>query len=464
MVSSKSISMKKEDLLDIKSFANQVSEAARAKPLPAFILSGNKGKNTGAGSGGNSAEAEKKFKRNLEVLKSEIEDKNREIDGLKAEVKDALDRSRRLERDKESLQTRLVDGQSKPPKETQVEAMNFSQAQELAKVKDQLWAQQQENTNLRKTIDVNLRAEISKLSTEKDKLLEKVEDLTNDKTRLQGRFDRLVGQPTDNIDKREALELSRQLQVGELTKQRDEAEQEKQELREALFKAEEKLLDLKFEKETFDLQYARLQKRIQELERQNLTSAQLSAKLKDEVQEDVKEIETTVGQGNTDKKKKKDTVRIKDKAKSTAELEMLVESLKRVIDKLKTENEALKKVSEKFAGAKDKAAQEKALRQKINNLEQHIHSLEMRDINLEEKDVMVKKLVTANKQLREDLTREVDRNLMLEEKYKEVKMMFENVAKSNKKNEELVFGMSTGANMTRYTDFMTEGSSPTKKY
>ena len=129
------------------------------------------------------------------------------------------------------------------------------------------------------------------------------------------------------------------------------------------------MLDLKFEKETFDLQYARLQKRIQELERQNMTSAQLSSKLKDEVQEDTREIETSVGQSNTGKNKKKDSVRVKDKAKSTADLEYLVGSLKQVIDKLKTENEALKKVSEKYAGAKDKAVLEKSLRQKINNLE-----------------------------------------------------------------------------------------------
>ena len=87
------------------------------------------------------------------------------------------------------------------------------------------------------------------------------------------------------------------------------------------------------------------------------------------MQRDTKEIESSIGQSNTNKKVKKDSNRIKDKAKSTAELEVLVESLKRVIDKLKTENEALKKVSDKFAGAKDKAAQEKALRQKINNLE-----------------------------------------------------------------------------------------------
>jgi len=80
-----------------------------------------------------------------------------------------------------------------------------------------------------------------------------VEDLRADKQRLQGRFDRLVGQPTDAIDKREALELSRQMQIAELEKGLKESDSEKQELREALFKAEEKMLDLKFEKETFDL-------------------------------------------------------------------------------------------------------------------------------------------------------------------------------------------------------------------
>jgi len=43
-----------------------------------------------------------------------------------------------------------------------------------------------------------------------------------------------------------------------LTGENQNMEKEIQQLREKLFKAEEKLLDLKFEKETFDLQYARL--------------------------------------------------------------------------------------------------------------------------------------------------------------------------------------------------------------
>ena len=51
-------------------------------------------------------------------------------------------------------------------------------------------------------------------------------------------------------------------------------------LQEQLFQAEEKNLDLKFEKETFDLQYARLQKRITDLEQYKLQSSQISANLK----------------------------------------------------------------------------------------------------------------------------------------------------------------------------------------
>lgn len=56
------------------------------------------------------------------------------------------------------------------------------------------------------------------MSTEKEKLQELVEDLRADKQRLQGKFDKLVGQPTDALDKREALELSRSMQISELEK------------------------------------------------------------------------------------------------------------------------------------------------------------------------------------------------------------------------------------------------------
>jgi len=135
------------------------------------------------------------------------------------------------------------------------------------------------------------------------------------------------------------------------------------EVQDRLFKAEEKLLDLKFEKETYDLQYARLQKRIQELERYKLSSSKMSVAIKQGQEEDAKEIEEIAGRSTQDQSKKKESVRLRTQGnKSVGELEMLVESLKRVIEKLRTECDALKKEKEKSAGAAGKIASEKALR------------------------------------------------------------------------------------------------------
>jgi hypothetical protein len=67
-----------------------------------------------------------------------------------------------------------------------------------------------------------------------------------------------LSQPLDGIQKREELELTRQLRIDELEQYNQTLEQENGDVNQQLFKAEEKLLDLKFEKETYDLQYSRL--------------------------------------------------------------------------------------------------------------------------------------------------------------------------------------------------------------
>ena len=117
-------------------------------------------------------EAEKKYKKNLEALKNEIEERNREIQGLKGDLKDSHDRYNRLENDRKNLETRLVQKSSKPPRETQNEALAFSQGQEIKQLKDQLQYQQDENIKLRKTILVELKAEINRVSVEKEQLEE----------------------------------------------------------------------------------------------------------------------------------------------------------------------------------------------------------------------------------------------------------------------------------------------------
>lgn len=62
----------------------------------------------------------------------------------------------------------------------------------------------------------------------------------------------------DGIEKREEAELWRARKIEELERELQQREAAEAELHEQLFKADERLLDLKFQKETFDLQYARL--------------------------------------------------------------------------------------------------------------------------------------------------------------------------------------------------------------
>ena len=56
-------------------------------------------------------------------------------------------------------------------------------------------------------------------------------------------------------------------------------------------------------------------------------------------------------------------------SKSVAELELLIESLKRVIEKQKTEADALKKTVEMHEQRAEKLKSEKQLRQRIESLE-----------------------------------------------------------------------------------------------
>ena len=107
-------------------------------------------------------DAEKKYKKNLEALKNEIEEKNREANGLRTEVKICHDRYNRLDHERKNLEAKLVDKHTKPPKETSNEALALSQAQELRQLKDQLNYLENENNKLNKTIDVKLKSEINR--------------------------------------------------------------------------------------------------------------------------------------------------------------------------------------------------------------------------------------------------------------------------------------------------------------
>lgn len=255
-----------KELIDIGKFVASINLIGKSKPLPGYVLQGPKGgqkqgARQGQAASGNMMagfEAEKKYKKNLEALKHEIEEKNREIEAFQKEVADCRRALSKLDQEKKQLEATLINKQQKPPKETSNESLAVSQAQELMQVKDQLFYQQEENTKLKKMMQVTLKAEISKLTVEKDQLDEKYKDKIDENQKLQNQIQRLFARPMDNIEKREELELQKQLKINDLDDEVQVLTKEKEDLQEELFKAHETNLSLKFEKETYDLQYARL--------------------------------------------------------------------------------------------------------------------------------------------------------------------------------------------------------------
>ena len=95
----------------------------------------------------------------------------------------------------------------------------------------------------------------------------------------------------DSIEKREEMELQKQFKINELEEIINNLEKDKLNLQEDLHRANETNLSLKFEKETYDLQYARLQKRIKDLDQYKDSTANLSAKLAEQEREEMQEID-----------------------------------------------------------------------------------------------------------------------------------------------------------------------------
>ena len=128
------------------------------------------------------------------------------------------------------------------------------------------------------------------------------------------------------------------------------------------------MLDLKFEKENFDLQYARLQKRITDLEQYKLQSAQLSAVIKNQQAFELDEIKEQTAKltGEQLAQKPGETVKMRNRSsKSVHELEGVIDALTRVSQKQKVEIDALKKANEKLQTSNAKAGNDAELRVKI---------------------------------------------------------------------------------------------------
>lgn len=109
--------------------------------------------------------------------------------------------------------------------------------------------------------------------------------------------------------------------------------------------------------------------------------------MKNQREEELKRIEDDAGKLNKEHltKKSGDTVKVKPKKHKTAqELELVVESLRRVIEKQLVEIDLLKRQNEKYATVVSKKSNEPALLNKISALEQELDAYLKQETNQED--------------------------------------------------------------------------------
>lgn len=107
----------------------------------------------------------------------------------------------------------------------------------------------------------------------------------------------------------------------------------------------------------------------------------------------------------------------------------------------------MRKDNDKLSSLTSKGSNEPALRKEIEKLERSLQAYENADLRSTEKDTTIKKLIFANKTLREDLQQEIDRFNLLQDKYKELLIKYNVISKENQRNQKNLFTMGTGAQL-----------------
>ena len=95
---------------------------------------------------------------------------------------------------------------------------------EIQGLKDKVYQLEEINDRLKKEITVNLKAELLKITDERDALDEKLNIVTDKLRRKRHELQQAIGQPLDNIGRREEGEFVKQKRIDELEDDLQKAE------------------------------------------------------------------------------------------------------------------------------------------------------------------------------------------------------------------------------------------------
>jgi len=122
------------------------------------------------------------------------------------------------------------------------------------------------NYELMKKIDTEYKPNIAKYRQEIEKLKADIKFLKLDNLKFESQIEKMLKKNMDGVEKKHELEFIKDTKIAEQQKKITDLSAEVQKLEEKIFGLEQTKLELQFEKENFDLERSRLERRIKDLE------------------------------------------------------------------------------------------------------------------------------------------------------------------------------------------------------
>jgi Ca2+-binding EF-hand superfamily protein len=438
-----------EKYIDVKNFCKMIEESSKFKPISVSDLKKK------ADKGGKRSEASerdtKRLNQKIQALTNQLLDARKELEQIEKNANDWKAIAEKNEKALNVLSDKLLDPKDKIKKmdgikgegvSARVLKQQLKQQERILDLNNQLEELAQKNEELEKFGKVEAKSQIAAQEVEAKSAHQKLQAIRSENISLQNQIDKIIN-ATSQFEKNEEAEYARQMNTKNLEERIRELESNERELNEDVLKAEHQNLDMKFERENHNQKVQRLTDKINDLEDYIEIYTQLPPSMINKAQ----------NKGDFDLEKELAKMPGKSK-RSAAELEKVIEGLKRVINSQKAELEQLKKKESKFSKKDDKKSTNKTLKDEISNLEKELQVVAEKDREIMDLQIRSEKLTEANRALMHDVKNEQKRYEFLESKYKELLVKYNVTFKDLEKKQDSLFTMSTGANRATYQEYL----------
>jgi Ca2+-binding EF-hand superfamily protein len=448
-----------EKFIDVKHFCKMIEDSSKLKAIVVPVI---KKLVDGVRKGDINEKEHKKLLHKIQVLTNNLLDAKRELEQIEKNSNDWKAIAEKNEKALNILSDRLLDPKGVIERLADIDGEGTSvkvlkqqlrQQERILALSSELEELAKKNEHLEKITVVDCKSHIADYENETKNATRKLQSMRSENISLQNQIDKLANAGS-TFERNEEADYARQMNMKNLEERIRELISNEIELNSAVLEAEHKNLDMKFERENHNMKMQRLSDKISDLEDYIEIYTQLPSSMIDKVKNDkgfdiVKEMAHKPGPSK----------------RSAAELEKVIDGLKRVINSYKAELDQFKKKSSKFDNSKlyDKISTNKQIKDEIDNLEKELKTIEKKDKEIGELQLRNDKMTDANRALNSDVKNEQKRYEFLESKYKELLVKYNVTFKDLEKKENSLFALTTGANKGTYKEYLEQKENSSKK-